>query len=175
MLRGNNPQVVLLDLPPPGQNFEPAGTVLLAEFRAPWFLRQKRYTGKRAEGVRYEKRVQEFLADCYGGRYAPSPWFRFFANSKWRWCQPDGLLFDPKRGIINIVEVKHSHTSDAWWQTKHLYGPVVQWLFPQRLWRIQFVEICRWYDPQTPFPEPIRMTPEIEVDTSAFKVHIWKP
>jgi hypothetical protein len=163
----------------PPSHFTPAGEVTYARLMLtdPPFLRKKKYTGRRAAGVRYEKKVHEHLLFLYPDTYVPGPWIYFRANgsSQHRWCQPDGLIFDVPRGIITCVEVKYSHTSDAWWQVKKLYLPVLRKIFPEDLWRLQVCEVVKWYDPATFFPEPTRMTVDITHPTDKFKVHIWRP
>ena len=76
----------------------------------PPFIHQRRYTGRRAQGVAYERKVQQLLLDNYPDTYVPSPWlcFQSEGSNKWRWCQPDGLLVDIDAGIITCVEVKYS-------------------------------------------------------------------
>ena len=163
---------------PAPEAFRPAGRVLSASFATPPALRKKRYTGRRLEGVRYEKKVQDHLSAFYGDRYIPSPWLRFFPageQARWRWCQPDGILLDLLRGRITIIEVKYQHTSDAWWQVKHLYLPVLQVLFPEKWWTFDFCEVVKWYDPAVLFPEKIVLAQEVSIPHPAFKVHIWRP
>ena len=157
------------------EGFNPAGRVLSANFAKPPALRRKRYTGRRLEGVRYEKKVQEYLEGLYGDRYIPSPWLRFFAGNKWRWCQPDGILLDFLHGVITVVEVKYQHTSDAWWQVRQLYIPVLRELFPEKLWRFEACEVVKWYDPATVFPENTVLALEPSMAHPAFKIHIWRP
>ena len=141
----------------------------------PPFLRQRRYTGARAAGLRYEKRVHEHLLDLFPTTYLPSPWLRFLAGGRWRWCQPDGLIFDLDNGRIVVVEVKYSHTSAAWWQVRHLYLPVLRKCFPEGLWAFEACEVVRWFDPATVFPEPVEMAAQVDQHGSRFRVHIWKP
>lgn len=164
--------------PPAPQGFRPAGRVLSAAFSLPPEIRRKRYTGRRLEGIRYERRVQEHLGNLYGDRYLDSPWLRFFPagdGARWRWCQPDGILLDPERGRITVVEVKYQHTSDAWWQVRHLYLPVLQAMFPPALWEFDFCEVVKWYDPATPFPERTVLAQEVCMRHPSFKIHIWRP
>ena len=161
--------------PPAPAAFRPAGRVLRASFALPPAIKKKRYTGRRLQGIRYERKVHEYLELLYGDRYVSSPWLRFFAEGKWRWCQPDGLLFDLQSGRITIVEVKYQHTSDAWWQVRHLYQPVLQAMFPEKLWSFDACEIVKWYDPDTRFPEKLVLAQEISMKHPAFKVHIWRP
>ena len=161
--------------PPAPSSFRPAGRVLSADFSSSPVLRRRRYTGRRLEGVRYERKVQEYLQDMYGDRYIPSPWLRFFAEGAWRWCQPDGILLAPERGRLCIVEVKYQFTSDAWWQVRHLYQPLLEAMFPRELWTMEACQVVKWYDPATVFPEPTVLSHEVGMPHSSFKVHIWKP
>lgn len=119
------------------------------------------------------------LEDNFGDSYVPSPWLNFLGSRGVHWCQPDGLLFDIQRGVIAIVEIKYQHTTDAWWQLRRLYEPVLSALFPPSLWRFTVVEIVKWYDPQVPWPEPIRMLPQVSegfaLSPRQTGVHIWKP
>lgn len=107
--------------------------------------------------------------------YLPSPWLRFFADGKWRWCQPDGVLFVPGAGRIVIVEIKYQHTPDAWWQVRHLYQPVLEHIFPPSLWEYEVCEVVKWFDPHVAFPERVVLANEVDMLHKDFKVHIWKP
>lgn len=162
-------------LVPAPQGFRPAGRVLSANFSQPPALRKRRYTGRRLEGVRYEKKVHAYLEEFYGERYIPSPWIRFFTEGAWRWCQPDAILIDLEHGRITIVEIKYQFTSDAWWQVKHLYEPVLRVMFPATLWCFDYCQVVKWYDPATPFPEPVVLAHEVSMVHPKFKVHIYRP
>ncbi len=107
--------------------------------------------------------------------YLPSPWlhFREEGQEDFRWAQPDGLLIDGIKGIITIVEIKYSHTADAWWQVRRLYLPVLQKLFPPNLWRYEALEVVKWYDPDTVFPEKVQLVDNPMRSSSHFKVHIF--
>lgn len=155
--------------------FRPALAPLRAEFSAPPALRRHRYTGRRAEGVRYEAAVQAYLTDQYGPNYLAGPWIKFMDQGRLRWCQPDGLLFDCPRGSITIVEVKYQHTPDAWWQVRHLYGVVLASMFPADCWSFSACEVVKWYDPAISFPERVVLARTVDMATPFFKVHIWKP
>lgn len=163
---------------PPPSNFRPVSKIAWARMSAtrPSFLRQSKPKGRRAQGLRYEKKVLEYLANSCHAPLLPSPWIQFQESetSKYRWCQPDGLLINPWKGIIILVEVKYQHTPDAWWQLRHLYGPVVSYLFPH--YEIRMAEVCKWYDPAISFPERIDMLPAVErAGVEKIGVHIWKP
>lgn len=156
------------------QGFKPAGRVLEAHFCTQPQLRKQQYTGRRLLGVKYEKGVQAYLEQAYPTRYVASPWLRFFVagGSRWRWCQPDGLLIDTRTGWITIVEVKYNHTPDAWAQLKLLYLPVLQVIFPAHLWKFDCCEIVKWFDPAVAFPEPVMLAHDIAMRYPSFKVHI---
>ncbi len=126
--------------------------------------------------MRYEQKVHEHFLELFPSKYLPSPWVRFtnVEDTNARWCQPDGLIIDIEAGLISIVEMKYQHTSDAWWQLEKLYKPVLAVIFPKQLWRLQCVEVVKWFDPATDFPVPIRMA-ESPIGVGDFSVHIWKP
>lgn len=171
-------------IPPPApRNFVPAGIVQWGIFVAgdPSFLRPHRKpTGVRWQGVKYEAAVQQMLQSKFPHSYLPSPWLKFHGSSGVKWCQPDGLLFDLEAGIVTIVEVKYKHTSDAWWQLRKLYEPVLRKMFehPQNgFWDFRMLEIVKWYDPLTIYPEETRLLERVEFATNlnlnTTGVHIW--
>jgi hypothetical protein len=132
-------------------------------------------TGARGRGIRYEAKGHDYLDGLAKGMYVPGPWFRYIniAGGHY-WCQPDGLIFDFNRGIITIVEFKLKHTSDAWWQTRKLYEPVVSHVFGKTLWRYTIVEIVKWFDKEVPFPETFNMARSpFDLTVGSFNVHIW--
>ena len=161
------------------ERFRAAGIVTYAELsrEPPPFIRKRRYTGRRAEGIRYENKVQTHLLYEFPDMYVPSPWlhFRNEDNRRLHWCQPDGIIIDLLRGIVTCIEIKYSHTSDAWWQTRKLYVPVLQRIFPANLWSVQICEIVKWYDAAVHFPEPIELASEPHRPSRKFKVHICRP
>jgi hypothetical protein len=111
--------------------------------------------------------------------YVPSPWLQFLNESGMHYCQPDGLLIDVAAGIILIIEVKYQHTTDAWWQMRRLYEPVLSRIFPESLWTFKTLEIVKWYDPLVNWPEDIRMIADVHdalgISPSQTGIHIWKP
>ena len=164
----------------PPKRFRPAGVVDWVEFSPtpPPFVHETKRTGKRGEGIRYEKRVHALYEHRFGSAYVASPWFRFaeVGVEKPRWCQPDGLLIDIDAGIITIVECKLQHTSDAWWQLRWLYLPVISKAFPGTAWEFRILEVTKWYDCATAFPEKVKMCADIlHVRSGEFGVHICKP
>lgn len=164
---------------PPPPNFRPAEDIITAEFSrvAPPFIKPNRAKGSRADGLRYDRRGQDWLTAAYPASYVASPWFRFkrrALNSAWAWCQPDGLAIDIRRGLITIVEFKLQHTSKAWWQTRHLYEPIVREIFGEHKWDFAIVEIVRWFDPDVAFPEKFTFISDIsKVEPGGFHIHIW--
>lgn len=141
----------------------------------PPFITRTKSSGAKAAGQRYERRVQEHLAKSFPNTYVIAPWIRYLPHpaARWYWCQPDGLFIDLLAGLITIVEVKLSHCPEAWWQVRRLYGPVVQRLFGPDF-EYAAVEIVRWYDPHTSFPESFTLTPHpCSVPAGKFGVHIW--
>lgn len=165
-------------IPPKG--FKAAGVVDWVRFSAtppPFIVETKKARGRRAQGINYEKKVHGYLAELYGDFYVANPWFMFqeCGRERVRWCQPDGLLFLPTSGLIIIVECKLQHTSDAWWQLKWLYLPVIAKAFPGTLWKIALCEVTKWYDPAVAFPEAVRLRELVsEATPYDFGVHIWR-
>lgn len=164
-----------LKLCPPPTSFRPANNVQAAYITSsPPYARRRVYTGRRLQGVKYEKKVHEYLL-AIDEEYIPGPWIKFFAEGKWRYCQPDGFRISLSEGRITLVEIKYQHTSDAWWQLKYLYEPVLRKLFPEDLWEFDFVEIVKWFDPLTRFPCETHLVADPFRKSEDFKVHIWKP
>ena len=128
--------------------------------------------------MRYERKVHEHYEGLFGAAYAASPWFIFkeLGVDRPRWCQPDGLFFDPWRGTLTVVECKLQHTADAWWQLRWLYLPVLSAAFPPNLWSFRLLEVVKWYDPAVKFPERVKLRADIrDAREGEFGVHIWKP
>src|SRR5687767_874009 len=108
--------------PPSPKKFIPAGFVVWAQFYPgqPEFTKNKKATGARANGLRYEKKAQEYLRKQWQERedrcaipegtlteLATSPWLVFKSgdrNSRDRFCQPDALIIDTEKKHITIVE-----------------------------------------------------------------------
>lgn len=148
----------------------------LANTSPPFAARQPRRRGRRAMGLKYERKVHEHLSGLYGEAYLPSPWFQFVeaAVPRMQWCQPDGLLIDFDTGRITIVEVKYQHTIDAWWQLQR-YLSIVREVFGSG-WSYSLCEVVKWYDCAIQFPEPIQLLAELQRSKAGtLHVHIWKP
>jgi hypothetical protein len=129
-------------------------------------------------GIRYEGKVQEHLHGLYGDLYVPSPWFKFQRRDGiWNYAQPDGLLFDFHRGLVTIVEVKYSHTSEAYFQLIDKYVPLLRTFLPNKaLWQIATCEVVNWFDKSIAYPCEIKLRKTVDLARPGeFAVHIWKP
>lgn len=153
--------------PPPPRRFIAAAGVRSAHFLPgkPQFITRRKSRGRFAVGQRYEREVQERLALFALGQpeleHRDGPWLAFQDESGRRWCQPDALLVDAAARMCVVCEVKYQHTSDAWWQLKHLYRPVLGAAMPDIVdWRL--LEIVHWYDPSTVFPEQVTLVPTLD-------------
>jgi len=164
---------------PPPHNFNPVGDLVWVRplpYQPP-FINRRKPKGRKAQGVRYEQRAHAHFRDLYGERYIHSQWFQFQeAGLNPRYCELDGLLIRPKQGRLILLEMKYSHTANAWWQTRKLYSPILRFLFPAELWELSVCEVTKWYDPAVAFPEPAHLIKDIrDSQPGKFGIHIWKP
>lgn len=161
-------------LPPP--RFSPAREVYLAERTvSPHGTPRPRNAAFKA-GLRYEKKVQDFLTKRFSVLYDRGPWFRFreARSASWRYCQPDGLL--AYEDFLLIVEVKTRWCAEAWWQLRYLYAPVVQMVLRPRA--LGFCVVTRSFDPAITVPGPTTFVDDIEeirrLPSEETGVFIWK-
>lgn len=124
-------------------------------------------TAAREAGLHYEQKVQKRLIGQFNIQYWPAPYVHFKDGDSTRFNRtvvPDGLMIMPNR--IFIIEIKAQHTPDAWWQLTRLYKPVI------REWpsctAISCIEICRTYDPSTPFPCKFDLLSSIDDDIEKY-------
>ena len=126
-------------------------------------------------GIRYESKAQRHLIETIGPFYQPSPAFSFLDGDWRRVCAPDGLL--ESDGYTTLFEIKHQHSPEAWWQLRKLYQPVLQSYRPKN--RIYVVEVCKLYDPATPFPEKVQLITDLKdfckKPINSFAVYVWRP
>lgn len=108
-------------------------------------------TEARKAGLRYEKKVREYLAEELPG-IRLGLWWHWNDLMGVRKGQVDGFWLSPDRDKATILEIKSSHTSDAWWQLRKLYEPVVGAFLGPRV-TVQVVEVCPFLDPMVAFPE----------------------
>lgn len=145
----------------------------------PPFVKKRRRRGRKGVGLRYEAKVQRHFLDRFGYEYLPSPWFKYTVADRPRvinYAQPDGLLIQPQRGTVTIVEIKYNHCAESYFQLVDKYLPLVEILFPKQLWEIPLVEVVKWYDRDTQYPVDIRLRRDIdECRVGEIGVHICRP
>lgn len=113
--------------------------------------------GGKTAGLRFERQVGKALSERYP-LFVNHISFTFYtADSGRHLCIPDGILLNGNEVII--LEIKHRHTADAWFQLRRLYQPVVQRALgrPTRL-----IEVVKSYDPLVRFPEPHYICQDLE-------------
>lgn len=170
---------------PPPNNFRPATNVQWAELTTtPSFAKIHetvggkspiKRKGVRADGLRYQAKVNKHLSTLFGDKYIAEQWVHFLSDGKEKYCQPDGFML--LHDCLIITETKLSHTANAWWQLKHLYLPVLRKIFSE-VREVKLIEIVKWYDPHTKFPERFDFI-EMESLLSSLPqgelfVHVWK-
>ena len=110
-----------------------------------------RRTRAQRAGLTYEKKALAELQQALPLFLSHLP-FSFMAEYGRERCIPDGVAISSRdRSLLTIIEVKHSHSADAWFQLKHLYLPVLRAAFPRH--RIQLLEVCKSYDPAVHVPD----------------------
>lgn len=123
--------------------------------------------------------MHEHLEEVFSNKVILGPWIKFTSKGRERplYCQPDAIILDIRRGTITVVEIKIKHTSDAWWQLRRLYTPVVQHIFGEG-WTYIVLEIAKWFDPHTRFPEEFTFVDDLAsvtgLSSEAFYLHLWK-
>lgn len=150
------------------------------EVSAAHFIPPPTYAGRRAKagtaaarGYAHEDKLHRHLGE--NPLYVPSPWLSYTTVSGYSGeCQPDGLVFQPDRGRIVIMEAKLRHCAEAYFQLVNLYGPIIQFMFPA--WSIGYQEVVRWYSANEHFPGPHTLRANL-LDPPAGKVvgvHIFE-
>jgi len=122
-------------------------------------------------GLRYERKVLAELAQEYPVGLLPSQWFKWEDSSGLHWCQCDALHV--ALDVLTVFEVKARFTSDAWYQLRQLYEPVVRrayYMTPARC-----VVVCRSFDPWTAFPERYNIITALsQIETGVLNVLPWR-
>ena len=163
----------------PPRGFRGARGVSVAQIvtpdEAPWRGRKAPgSTLSQKAGKLYEKKVLARLKDWTDGTIYPLPWIKFRLGNSDRYCQPDALIH--VGNTIVIVEVKLTHTLDAYWQLRRLYYPVVSTLFPGTT--IRLCEVAKNMRPEVKYLEPIALTRDLqffaEQDDANIGVIPWK-
>src|SRR5688500_14532307 len=105
--------------------YKPVRHLSWAQLRAkPAFTPHQPRTAAPRRGVKYEQKVHDRLAALFGVRYTPSQWIQYGADGRVSWIQIDGILVLDNPGRICLLEVKYSHTAEAYWQLENCYLPI---------------------------------------------------
>jgi hypothetical protein len=139
----------------------PTGFRKVENLQSAWLSQHPPFFAKSAEekpsvaqlaGVRFEKRAHQVFNDLKLPGVRGGPWFTFRDTHGTRWCQPDILVEFPYHTLI--VEAKHNHTTDAWFQLRQLYEPVVEKALERPCKLMAMVE---HFDPSVPWPEDFEL------------------
>jgi len=145
---------------------------------APGFTKVKsRATGAQKAGKKYERQALNFLSEACPG-FVPLPWimYRIKDESLWRWCQPDGLSIDFRKGHIRVIECKIRHTANAFIKLNNIYLPVLRHLFPGNLWSLSGVEVTRAFDCAVKVPWGVKLYDTVlDVPPTKLGAVVWKP
>lgn len=137
----------------------PMDEILGAMFsEPPGFSRRVARKGSKGAGLAFERKVHKMLGKEFRGKYLESPWIEYYeAGRGKKYCQPDGVIFDPWLGKILVVECKLSFTSNAYFQMAHKYVPLLKAMYPG--WKVSGVQVCKNYG----FGETYPVEPEMGV------------
>lgn len=177
-------------------NFKPAGVLEWASFAhtEPSFIKQNGsnafsskdrivLTKVQRDGIRYEKRTQDYLGElCKASPIFTcvcNPWLMFRRkgehSSTVNYCQPDVLLISRTDKKVIVGEIKLSHTADSYRQLRQLYEPVLKHIFSGET-EFALLEICKWFDPHTSFPETYYYAESVlQAEAGRLGVHIYRP
>lgn len=130
-------------------------------------------TCSKAAGRRYEKKALAYLAGwARSFRYTPTPtrWVRYRDHvGVWRYCEFDFAALSDHDDNLIIVEVKVTHTRDAFSQLA-LYKRVLGEIYPDRV--ISTIELCRYYDATE---KKVELLPEVRPHNYPHAAVIWTP
>jgi len=126
-------------------------------------------------GLSYEKRIHAALRRQYEYRYHESQVIHFLDDGGEGIAVPDGMIKDAE--TVVIIEVKHQHMPESWWQLRRKYEPLVRALWPEM--QVILLEICRSLDRQMPYPEAFELVEDIDnwilnADDGALGVMQWR-
>lgn len=163
---------------PPPPKFKPiSGMVLHVHECEARDAGEEGLSASQRQGLRYEKRVHSHLLSLYPENYCPSPVLAFYDGWGRRFCIPDGIVAFSSPRRMFIFEFKYQHMPEAWWQLRQLYQPVVQ-AWRGSNWSVSVIEVCRTFDPATPFPEPVQLIDDLGKWTTQpraqFGVYRWR-
>lgn len=134
---------------------------------------RRRSPAQRA-GLAYQRRIGDSLRRFAGAGAVSSPWFIYsIGTGGRRYCQPDFLVARPAQPLL-VVEVKLRWTTDAWWQLKSLYLPVVRLARPSEA----PIGLCitRSYDPAVRIPDKVNLLFSMDepLATDAFNILVLR-
>lgn len=120
-----------------------------------------RLRGARAAGLTYERKVEAFIGRELPGLLCVKSLPHLYCDSGgWKRCIPDYLLFDFERKRLCVVEVKLRYSGAAGEELQRLYAPVLRMAWPG--WRIQQLEVCKWYDVEAKRPEKVELIRKLQ-------------
>lgn len=125
------------------------------ETNPPPFRDSPRPSVAQRAGLRYQARVEEWLAGCdLRGRLVPGPWWAYSeCGGPRRYCQPDFVVLLEGGSEAIVIEAKIAWTPAAYWQLEFLYRPVFARIAPSL--SISTICITRSYDPAIPAPRAV--------------------
>lgn len=152
-------------LPQPPDRFVPAlGVTNACYAEKPLSIVETRHKGKRAEGLRFQRKIEQHISALYPRNLQIGPWIVFNTPQQHsRYCQPDIVITDGITNKVIVIETKLRHTPTAWWQLEQLYVPVLQTIY--RKSKIVKIEVCRWFDPHTSFPVRFEIIDDLKPET----------
>lgn len=158
----------------PPRRFRAASDVKSVAFceAPPALARRKGGTAAQRRGLVFERRTLQHLSQTFS-EFEQSRWLRYQNSDGTHVCQPDGFveLLD----CVLLFEVKYTHCIEAYWQLRHLYGPILAHLYKKP---VKCIEVPRSFDPAVPWPEDIVLVTNILelalVKNSDFGVY-WYP
>lgn len=128
-------------------------------------------------GLRYEAKVIKHLSELLPHFISHLP-FIFYSDGVRERCIPDGLAFsEASYPQLTVIEIKHRHTADAWFQLNNLYLPVVRKAFPRH--KLKLLEVCTCFDPDISIPAVVTQVDDLrewvnEMPTGEFGVYSWR-
>lgn len=160
-------------LPPPSYvTYIPQGEIRYAARlnEPPAFKKGSSASEAQKAGIRFQAKVRDWaFGGVFIGRIEEGPWFAYEDESRrFHFCQPD-FIFDDTLGVMTVVEAKRIFSSDAWWQLRKLYLPVLQKLFPNTT--LIPLCVCKSFDPATACPEVVNIVLDLfDCKPAAFNV-----
>lgn len=94
------------------------------------FPSNRRLRGSAAEGIRYQRKVQDELSALDGyGTIHNEPWIRYTDTYGTHWCQPDAVLETYNLVLVTEVKLSLRRFKTAKAQLQSLYRPVLAKIF----------------------------------------------